>query len=199
MKMALKLLSRIVKISLLLLIINGCTVKHRIELEGCPKNFNFSSEERLKNYPFNNSENIVFISYTQKQPGLIGTELSKYLSKLYKKTKKFEPEDVNEAYYLGKEDINELTDVFYNYGYNKGNITVSSSGCYMPKNAILFLDSEDYLSDYIEICFECGVVKFSNEKMNLGYNCSDKLGLIKKLFEKYNIKYLKLEDQRSTN
>lgn len=68
-------------------------------------------------------------------------------------------------------EVNKLTDVLYNFGYTstksyKGLLIAESEGyrCYEPRNAIVFLDENGLVAEYIEICFECYNRKESSEK-----------------------------------
>jgi len=58
--------------------------------------------------------------------------------------------------------VDTLTDLTYNYGFKlkyKSKRKVYFIGrltqCYNPRNAILFLDKNNNVFEFIEICFEC--------------------------------------------
>lgn len=160
--------------------------------KSCEKTSNFSLENRLKNYPFNVSKKIVFISYLQKdslkEHGPNGTQLTIYLNKLKAKESKFYIHDVHQSYLLNNSNIDELTNLFYNIGeINETNLTVMTSGCFYYKNAILFLDENNYLIDYIKFSFDCRREESSNSILTTGKICIYKLNLIEGLFNKYGI------------
>ncbi|MCH5716891.1 hypothetical protein [Niabella hibiscisoli] len=85
--------------------------------------------------------------------------------------------------------VDQLTDLFYNYGY-KGPISrFSEAGCYMPRNAILFLDPNGKIIELIEICFECGKMYASSENVSFGDMCDQKMDMLFDLFKKAGIAY----------
>jgi hypothetical protein len=59
----------------------------------------------------------------------------------------------------------------------------------MPRNAIFFLDKNNIIIAYIEICFECEAIRTSDKELYLGEYCSDKYNLIKSIFKENNINY----------
>ncbi len=176
-----------------ILLINSCarqTVRNIKEDYSCERDGNMIEVDRLNQYPFNASSKVAFISYKQKKIGIDGTELSRYLKQHYEEKSKIVLADFHEFTYLTKENINELTDLFYNYGINYDG-PLAISGCYSPRNAILFLDNDNHLLNYIEICFECGRVVLSDDHINLGSKCYNKLYLLQDLFMKFNINYVR--------
>ena len=38
-------------------------------------------------------------------------------------------------------------------------------GCYFPRNAVVFFDKLNKPFEYIEICFECHGIKYSNQEV----------------------------------
>lgn len=67
-----------------------------------------------------------------------------------------------------------------------------TSGCYMPNNAILFLDKDDNLLEFIEICFDCNEFRTSNEEITLGDKCMQKMNLLDDFFLKSGINKTKV-------
>jgi hypothetical protein len=61
------------------------------------------------------------------------------------------------------------------------------SGCFYYKNAILFLDENNYLIDYIKFSFDCRREESSNSAVTTGKRCTYKFNLIENLFNKYAI------------
>ncbi|WP_188435083.1 hypothetical protein, partial [Chishuiella changwenlii] len=161
--------------------------------KSCKKTSNFSLENRLKNYPFNISKKIVFIYYIEnnlkreRKPN--GTQLTNYLNELKARETKFYIHDVHQAYVLNNTNIDELTNLFYNIGENEGtNVTMMISGCFYYKNAILFLDENNYLIDYIKFSFDCRREESSNSAVTTGKRCTYKFNLIENFFNKYAIR-----------
>lgn len=89
---------------------------------------------------------------------------------------------------LNSSQKDELTNLIFNYGYLKDVNVRMSSGCYMPNNAILFLDKDDNLLEYIEICFDCNAFRSSNKEIDLGDECMQKMNLLNEFFLKSGVK-----------
>ena len=97
---------------------------------------------------------------------------------------------------LTQTQVDTLTDLIYNYGYKlkykpKGKVYFIGSimNCYNPRNAILFLDKEQKVFEFIEICFECDNTRESSKHVSLGTDCNQKLQLIKNLFRSVGIEF----------
>lgn len=141
----------------------------------------YNSSKRLTFYPFNKNSKIQFVSFDVKP------DTSNKMDTIIKNSLPIENDTIcykklDEIITLTKPQIDSLTDILYNVGL-KGPITIGySSLCYIPRNAILFLDSAGRTFEYIEICFECDDHKLSSENIDLGIFCDQKYNLLKKLF-----------------
>lgn len=145
--------------------------------------------KRMARFPFNKAAKVKIISYnlnlkrtsagayTPPPPPPKTREDSINLTRYYdsiKKNAKFELreavkysnfEGIQESKTLTDSEISELTDVIYNT-CNKYYISVvSTSGCFFPRNAILFYDQNDEIFAQFEICFECSGIESSPKKM----------------------------------
>lgn len=78
--------------------------------------------------------------------------------------------------------IDELTNILYNITYKGDIFIISGTGCYNPRNAILFYDTGGHLLEFIELCFECSGSRLSSEQISLGDWCSQKSSLLKNFF-----------------
>ena len=153
----------------------------------CVKQEKLTVYERNKIYPYNVSNKIILATYLQKENGVMGGEMQAYFSSLKEDRNLFDKKRFNEFIYLNDNQKNELTEIIFNYGYKK-NINIGiNSGCYMPNNAILFLDKDDNLLEFIEICFDCNQFRTSNEKITLGDKCMQKMNLLDNFFLKSGI------------
>lgn len=138
----------------------------------CYRNGNLSVAERSGMYPFNKAEKVIFIAFdetlgaTPLQNGRLDSGQTKAIK------------------VLDQKQVAALTDLIFNYNYSKSNkLKVHTDpGCYIPRNAILFTDAANQVFAYIEICFECGQYRSSEELVHLGTLCENKLELLKKLF-----------------
>jgi len=177
----------------------------------CKKVKLFPIKERNQNYPYNKASRIAFTSFKDDYRKLKGEDGKKYIyedngkmveaypvgeimieyfSILKDDFSRYNPKDFEESIDLTEEQKNELTDLIFNYGYQKDIGIMSASMCYMPRNAILFFDENDNLFEFIMICFDCNNYRTSkNELINLGEDCSDKMIMLQNLFAKAGIKY----------
>lgn len=150
------------------------------------KNFK-SFTARLKEYPFNITAQIQFVSF-KGGVYLIDNEIVRQDSLprindtiLYSK--------LTEVKTLTLPQVDNLTDIFYNYGFKGPTYTITETACYNPRNAILFLDKNNKVIEFIEICFECQKTSQSSDKVSLGEMCEQKLGMLFDLFKKVGIAY----------
>lgn len=152
----------------------------------CIKKNATSFTTRLKKYPFNLSSQVQLVSFKRdtinSKQGDIRDSLPRMndticYSKLY------------EVKNLTLVQVDQLTDILYNYGYS-GPIHIGySSNCYIPRNAILFLDNNGKVIEYIEICFECSETRQSSSKISLGDMCEQKMEMLKGFFKKVGVEY----------
>ncbi len=167
----------------------------------------YSPADRLKFFPFNRYKTVMLISFELPEPRdeIIYTDTAKIpintpvkeevYHKLLEKNQKLDLTKLKENKVLSTLEVDKLTDVLYNFGYistksYKG-LLIADPGysCYEPRNAIVFLDENGLIAEYIEICFECHRREESSEKMKTGEFCTDKYDLIRKYFRAMGIKY----------
>lgn len=167
-----------------------------IDKLNCKKNNALHAEDLLKLFPYNISEKVVIVSYQNHVPGIIGEELQKYLDKIV--NKKISSEDLNEfkeIKILDRSEIIKLSDIIYNNGYKSKPTIYEGAKCYSPQNAILFINKEEKLFGFIELCFGCSKFRTTDNKITLGDECSQKYNLIKEFFKENNITYGTIENQ----
>ena len=129
-------------------------------------------EERNQIFPFNNAKKVVYISFYGTELGfdeyldengkiitsdsLLDIHLSKLALKVFqlRNNKKYYAKEFVE---LNQEQIDNLSNLVFNFKIKKiyEIISMYEVNCYTPRNAILFLDSEDNIIADTEICFEC--------------------------------------------
>ncbi|AZA49599.1 hypothetical protein EG346_16055 [Chryseobacterium carnipullorum] len=91
-------------------------------------------------------------------------------------------------------EIRQLTDIMHNTCSRYTTGLLSESGCYFPRNAVLFYDENDQVFAYLELCFECDGNK--QEPKNLfeeDFYCENIYGLLEKFFNTAGIKTQYLE------
>ncbi|MBF0597631.1 hypothetical protein [Faecalibacter rhinopitheci] len=160
----------------------------------CVKQDKLTVSERNKIYPYNISAKVVLATYLPKEKGVsvMGSEMQDYFRSLKEDRNLFDKKRFKEFIYLNDNQKNELTDIIFNYGYKKNLNIGMHSLCYMPNNAILFLDKDDNLLEFIEICFDCNEFRTSNEEITLGDKCMQKMNLLDDFFLKSGIKETKV-------
>lgn len=166
------------------------TSEHEITGFPCIKKNNQSFSARLTNYPFNKTSHIKIVSFKSN----IDTSGSLYMvdfdnDSLPMTNKGVAYPKLNEIKNLSLLQIENLTDILYNYGFphplsKKGNPT-----CNNPKNAILFFYTTGKVFEFIEISFECRRLKLSSDKILVGDLCNQKLYMLKGFFANAGIEF----------
>ena len=131
----------------------------------CVRVNNFSIEKRNQNYPFNKAARIVFASFNDNHRKLLrnknriyekgemisyleGEIMQEYFDSLKVDFSRYNPDDFEEKVHLNEEQKNKLTDLIFNFGTRKKNLSVSAAKCYTPRNAILFFDENNQLFEF---------------------------------------------------
>ena len=164
------------------------------ESQDCAKRNSKSFSSRIKNYPFNLTAKIQLVSFKHNpDTANFGEYTRDSLPKLNDTvcySKLFEVKT------LSLTQIDKLTDLMYNYGFKfipkiKGNVYLIGSvlQCYNPRNAILFLDKDNKVFEFIEICFECKRIRTSSDSIGIGVKCNQKLKMIQNFFKEVGIDY----------
>ncbi|WP_300670346.1 hypothetical protein [Soonwooa sp.] len=167
--------------------------KQDIELNklDCKKVQKFSEESRLKLFPYNIADQVMLISFDDAGVGKMqGTELQKFLDdNLNKVLDDSQLSRITEKQILSKAQTSELTNIIYNYTFTKPPTIMPVAKCYMPSNAILYLDKNNKLLGFMELCFLCERYRESNEKITIGDDCTQKMDMLKAFFQKSGIIY----------
>lgn len=144
----------------------------------CLKTNLLSVDQRNKNYPFNKAAQIGLISFIDTT--------TNFFTPIPVKNGKLDQAKVREKKILDSEQVNELTDILYNIGRtpvpNLPYTTIAKSGCYEPRNGIIFIDSKGSVFEYIEICFACKESRFSSKKVKTGEYCNEKHDILRRFF-----------------
>jgi hypothetical protein len=90
---------------------------------------------------------------------------------------------------LSNNQVDTLTDLLYNQSYTGPFYTNQKSGCYNPRNAVLFLDSSHQAFAFIELCFECQGHRLSSTKVKAGDFCNQKYDLLREFFATNGISF----------
>ncbi len=129
-------------------------------------------EERRATFPFSDAKKVLLVAFPnpinsiiEVDGVLITNDSLKLINMHFNIIKSFELPERKNKYYateivqLNQNQIDSLSHILINYKLKKDKLpkeyVVFGIGCYTPRNAILFLDDNDKVLSYIEICFEC--------------------------------------------
>ncbi|MGZ3820272.1 MAG: hypothetical protein ACXVB6_06750, partial [Mucilaginibacter sp.] len=125
----------------------------------CFNSSQYNAEQRRAFFPFSTATTVKLISFTFGEVVYTPNAINDFAVDYNK---------VHESKVLSNAGIDSLTDILYNVGFTpvkkirhkKGaiyEIDVEDPGrmCYEPRNAILFMDADGKVTQYIELCFTC--------------------------------------------
>ncbi len=167
----------------------------------CINTHAYTLQERRQFFPFRKATKIQFVSFA---PNGCLIEAPKY--EISKDGLKYKPQPevkrfcglpnekgrvevafLKEQITLTVGQINQLSAIIYNYDTESDEEEIS--GCYEPRNAVVFLGNNDELIAYLDICFECSGSKAKPAQFLIGEFCNDKYEALKKLFKEAGIQY----------
>lgn len=149
----------------------------------CYHNGHLSKSQRRQIFPFNQAESVKIISFHAK------------LGRTPIQNDTIITSKVIEIKTLTEKQIDQLTDILYNYNYSKKTnlISYTETGCYSPRHAIVFNDKSKQVFSYIEICLECRKTVSNLPKESLGNFCVGKYELLHQFFLSIGIDHFKEE------
>lgn len=202
------------KYSILFFLFTFCVMSQNKGLK-CGMYGKMTVEERRNTFPFNKAKKVYLVAFPSKFTPVQITETGDYLkydslsySKLGFKiinTVKLPNNYQSEYLIIEKRELNQLqldtlSNLLLNYKINKKklpkNLLLIGIGCYYPRNAVLFVDENEKIISYIEICFEC--MQFYQgpdetiENFNILANleeCFGRVELLKDFFRDCKIEY----------
>ena len=141
----------------------------------------FSPSQRLEFYPFNTASEVRLVSFDNKPD-------SSFEHRIPETNGEVDLSRLKELKTLNKEQFDSLTYLLFNVGYRGKISTLEGTGCYNPRNAILFINSNGKAFEFIELCFECSGLRLSSDKIKTGEFCNQKYELLKSFFIQRGIK-----------
>lgn len=160
--------------------------KKDLQNHNCVRYSNESFESLLEKYPVFKSGKVQLISFAPQRDNQGDIQMSYNGIPIFNDTLNYST--LEEVKTLSHSQIDTLTDILYNYGF-KGQISIVwESMCFIPRNAIVFLDSDNKVVAYISLCFECQRVVWSTEKLDFDL-CEQKVYMIRDFFKKAGIEY----------
>jgi len=140
----------------------------------------YSEEQRKQFYPFKQASKVMLISFSDS----LSVPITKH-KLLYEK--------VLELKVLSNKDVDTLTRIFYNIGPKPNDywLAVKDPGanCYLPRNALCFLDHKGSVMDFIEICFECHRYETSSKRIRPIELCDNKYELLRTFFLSKGVRF----------
>ena len=146
--------------------------------DNCVYRNKYTESQRRKIYPFDVSDTIKLVSFrshNNENPVRKGQVIE---------------DSLIEHRVLSKEEIARLTDILYNYVPRRPGNIASVNQCFYPRNAILFIDKESKLREYVLICFHCRRAKASSYiKMGELDDCEQKFEMIRQFFISCDVQF----------
>jgi hypothetical protein len=100
-----------------------------------------------------------------------------------------EVRSVDERVTLGGKEVDELSNLLYNYRYRDANYQRNRANCYAPRNAIVFYNESGKPFAFLELCFECQDFEAFPSKIRTGEFCDGKWDALKALFRSAGVQY----------
>jgi len=166
---------------------------YKVEIDDCGFSNKYTAQQRLAMYPFSKAAKVLAVSY--KCRGMDTDELNalkKFPRRgLYINNGILDTTTLIETKKLNTEQTNELTRLIFNIKYkNKSEFDIEEFGkCFEPRNALIILNSDDKVIDYLEICFECKQNNSKSERFNIGIICNQKYELFSNYFKSIGVSY----------
>ena len=159
-------------------------IKEQEENDARPCVFEQTDKVITKTYPFDQSDKVELISYQPRCDGFENMELIV--------NGRFSVKDIQERIELKEEQIDSLFSLLYNYKTGKSSNIYAVTDCYTPRHSIVFYKQEKAIA-FIEICFECGQIKYSNG-IEAGELCDEKWCKWWKFLQSNNIHFGMLDN-----
>jgi hypothetical protein len=151
---------------------------------------NIGFSKRVANFPFSEAVSIQLVSFEDPtNGGQLDTTKIVYNDKMPRVLMAVCVNPLKEIKTLNLNQIDQLTDIWFNYGAMGSNHVTDFASCYAPKNAILFLDEKGKVFDFIEICFSCLRMRNFSNKVDVYKECDHKINMIKEFFKSTGIVY----------
>ena len=171
----------------------------------CIETRKYSLKQRLKHYPFNKAAKIVAVSYMAEMSFSMSQHMVKDTSELFTKQRlsglhfrkngMLDSTTLIEAKTLNKSQINQLTNIIYNISNSKPSVSPGTKCAPYYRNALIYIDKNDKIFDYMEICFECGQTYSKSGRLYLGDDCNQKYNIVKKFLKSVGINYVERDDR----
>jgi hypothetical protein len=147
--------------------------------------------EIKKSFPYNKTEVIKLVSFKYDYPIVNDSDTAEVEIKAYepetpRSNGKIDMTEMFEVKTLDNAAEEELMRILMNYDHQDTN---KVAFCYEPRNGIVFLDKDEQIIGYIEICFECLRFKTEPSTVTISTLFPDEFAALKSFFRKSGIIY----------
>lgn len=162
----------------------------------CRKSSNLDFTQLAERFPINQSDKIALVAFNSKggPQGLEGSVASmaqtvpQYGFPLPSDSLEFHL--LKEWKFLNSKELSQLTNILYNYNFDpKKDSTIYGAFCYAPRNGIVFINEDNKIIEFLEICFECSGFETLTKTHAFGDFCEGKLDMLYHFFLENGIKY----------
>lgn len=166
---------------------------YKAAFSDCSFTNKYTPQQRLAMYPFSKAAKVLAVSYKYRGIDIDSTnDVNNFPRRgLYINNGILDTTTLIETKKLKTRQIDELTRLIFNTGYkNKWKLHIADFGkCFEPRNALIFLNSDDKVIDYLEICFECKQHYSKSELFDIGILCNQKYELFSNYFKSVGVSY----------
>ncbi|GAA4344517.1 hypothetical protein [Flaviaesturariibacter amylovorans] len=137
----------------------------------------YTTAQRRRFYPFRNADTVRLVSFRyhcRNYPVGAGG---------------LRRDSLVESVALTRAETDALTDLLYNRVYRGRIHILSVTGCFVPRNALVFLDRAGNVTAWILLCFHCHNYEPSSGKVRWGDACSDKIEELRRFFRKKGLQF----------
>ncbi|HEY9196848.1 MAG TPA: hypothetical protein VIM77_11305 [Mucilaginibacter sp.] len=175
---------------------------YRKKFDNCLFTGRYTLAQRLKTYPYSKASKIMAVAYfgggepnreirIDTPERKLSYEETQHYKGLVIENQQLDYSTLMGAKILNKTQIEELTNIVFNYEYS-GMKNYPSTGfavCFDPRNSIIFFDKDGKIFDHLDICFACHRYDSQSRKLGIGTECTQKFDMPAKFFIKSGVPY----------
>lgn len=157
----------------------------------CSRTKNTPSAALVGQFPFSQVSVVELVSFKNIFSTTIledGTSVNVLKDRLPRKNGKVDYQEIIERTSLTNKQIDQLVDILYNFSRRDKSGVLDLPGCYDPRNAVVFLDTEGDITEVLEICFSC-MGYDTDHQTDFGDFCEGKYDMLKDFFIQNGISY----------
>jgi len=166
----------------------------RDEYSDCAYYEKYTVQQRRSLYPFSQAKRVLAVSF--KYAGFGPDDPLSNLAALPKEGLFINDGLMDTTTLVEKKELNirqvdQLSRLIFNTDYKKNDRAhiVSFGKCFESRNAIIFLDQDNRVIDFLEICFSCKQYHSGSEQLDPGILCTQKYELLSNYFKSVGISY----------